>query len=92
MISLVAFFTLMTILFICIRKAIPIIIFSILDFGVFYILGWDFQSRGVIGSGKYEFSLAYYLFMIALIIILAAAIWLLFIKIRNKKAKINNLQ
>lgn len=87
MICVVAFFTLLTVLFVCLRKAVPTIVFSLLDLGVFFLLGADFQMRGVIGDGKtYTFAIAYYLFIAALIVIFAAAIWLLVVKMKNKKA------
>ena len=85
-ICIIAFFTLLIVLFVCLRKAVPTIVFSLLDIGTFRILCWDFRDRGVIGNNKYVFSVSYYLFILAMIVILAAAIWLLVIKIKDKKA------
>lgn len=87
MICVTALFTLLIALFVCLRRAVPIIVFSILDFGIFCLLGKSFEILGVGGKyGSYEFSVAYYLFIIALIIIFAAAIWLLIVKMKNKRA------
>ena len=62
MISLLALFTVLIILFVILKRPVPIIVFTLLGFGVFFLLGTDFQMRKVIGAGKYDFSIAYLFF------------------------------
>lgn len=85
-IGLIAVFSLLCMLFAALRKAVPLIIFDVLTFGVFLLMNFDFTDRGVIKNGNYDFGAAYYLYFIGVAVTLVGAIWLLIEKTkpRNK--------
>lgn len=85
MISVLALFSLLTALFVCLKKAVPIIVFTLLNASVFSLLCWDFKDRGIVENSTYSYGITYQLFYVALIILLACAIWLLVIKIMSEK-------
>lgn len=87
MIIVTAVFTLLCLLFTCFKKPIPVLIFDCLNLGAFYLLSWDFKDRGVIGNSDYHWGIAYYLYYIAIAVTAAGAIWLLVVKINEKKEK-----
>ena len=87
MISVFAFFALLTLLFSILRKAIPVIIFDLLTFVVFRIIQWDFEDRGVISNSKYDGGIALYIGYIGVVIVMAGAVTLLVMKIKNKKQR-----
>ena len=87
MISVFAFFVLLTLLFSILRKAIPVIIFDLLTFVVFRIIQWDFEDRGVISNSKYDGGIALYIGYIGVVIVMAGAVTLLVMKIKNKKQR-----
>ena len=82
-----AFFVLLTLLFSILRKAIPVIIFDLLTFVVFRIIQWDFEDRGVISNSKYDGGIALYIGYIGVVIVMAGAVTLLVMKIKNKKQR-----
>ena len=86
-ISVFAFFALLTLLFSILRKAIPVIIFDLLTFVVFRIIQWDFEDRGVISNSKYDGGIALYIGYIGVVIVMAGAVTLLVMKIKNKKQR-----
>ena len=75
MISVFAFFALLTLLFSILRKAIPVIIFDLLTFVVFRIIQWD------------DGGIALYIGYIGVVIVMAGAVTLLVMKIKNKKQR-----
>ncbi len=86
-IGLISLFTILLLIFVLGKKPIASMIFSILDFGTLFLYAFDHKDRGAIGEGRfYDFSYAYYVFYVALIVLFIAAIWLLIVKKKNKKA------
>ena len=83
MISVFAFFALLTLLFSILRKAI----FDLLTFVVFRIIQLDFEDRGVISNSKYDGGIALYIGYIGVVIVMAGAVTLLVMKIKNKKQR-----
>ncbi len=79
-------FTVLTTLFVLLRKAIPTIIFNIISLAIFYALTWDFQDRGVVSESRFDFGISYYLYWVGFIIIFVGGVWLLIAKIKRKKA------
>ena len=84
-IGAIAFFGFFVLLCTLLRAPIATIVFTVLEFAANSVLSWDFKERRVVGS-SYSFSIGYYLLEISLIVIFAASIWLLVLKIKNKKA------
>lgn len=86
-IALIVLFTVLLFIFVLIKKPIALMIFSIFDFGLLYLYAYDHKDRGAIGEGRfYDFGYAYYMFYGALIVLFISAIWMLVLKIKNKKA------
>ena len=87
MFSGLGLFALLNLLFSCLKKPVPIIVFSVLQGCLFFLMAWELQARAVISENRYQFGIAYYIFLVVYVLMLAAAIWLLAVKIKNKKAK-----
>lgn len=85
LISMIGVFSLLTLLFAALKKPIALIIFNGINFGVFRMLSWDFEDRGVVLNSSYVWGISYYLYHICAVIILIGAIWLLDTKIRMKR-------
>lgn len=81
----IGLFSLLTLLFSLLKKPVPTIIFNLLNFGAFRLLSWDFEDRGVIPSGNFDWSISYYLYHICALIVIAGAVWCLVTKIQAKK-------
>ncbi|MDE5576066.1 MAG: hypothetical protein K2J11_01590 [Oscillospiraceae bacterium] len=86
MIGLIAGFTLLCTLFAALRKPIPLIVFDILTLAVLLLMNYDFESRGVISNGRYDWGIASYLYFIGFTVTFVGAVWLLIIKIKAKKS------
>ncbi len=86
LIALVGLFTLLTALFSVLKKAIPLFIFNALAFGVFRLLTWDFEDRGVLLSYRYDYGVAYYLYYIGAFVVLMGAVYLFVVKVKRKKS------
>lgn len=84
-IVLFGLFSLGTLIFASLRKPIGILIFNGLTFAVFLILNWDFQDRGLVQNGSYNFGAAYYIYYICTAIIFVGAVVMLVMKILQKK-------
>lgn len=84
-IALFAVFAVLTVLFAVLKRPIPIIIFDILSFGVFYLIKWDFEDRGVLPSRNYDLGIASAFCYIGIVITFVGAVWLLIRKIKSKK-------
>lgn len=84
-ISMLILFSALIILFISLRKAIPTIVFTVLDFGALLLMNVGGLNENYFGHGA-----AFYIFIISFAVISAAAIWLLVVKIKIKKASANN--
>ncbi len=86
-ISAFAVMVVLTLLFAVFKKAMPIIIFDLLAFGVFSLIKWDFEDRGVLPSSNYDWGIARYIFYVGSVIAIVGAIALLVVKIKNKKLR-----
>lgn len=84
-VALIGIFSLLSVLFAILKKPIPVIIFGLLALGAFSIQNFDYTDRGVIPSRSYEWGAAYYIFYIAFAIALIGSVWLLTLKIKEKK-------
>ena len=42
------------------KKTIALFVFNDLTFGVFSLIGWDFEDRGVVPCSNFDFGAAYY--------------------------------
>lgn len=84
-IVLIALFSLLTLLFSAIKKPVPTIIFNLLNFAAFRLLSWDFEDRGVIPNGNFDWSISYYIYHICALIIIAGSVWMLIAKRQAKK-------
>ena len=82
----IAVFTLLTALFTLLKKPIVIIVFDVLALLVYLLQGLVFKESGAVGTGAYNFGFGYYVFFAAVAVTLAGAIWLLVVKVSNKKA------
>ncbi len=85
LISMIGVFSLLTLLSAALKKPIALIIFNVINFGVFRMLSWDLEDRGVVPNSSYIWGISYYLYQICAVIILIGAIWLLVTKIRMKR-------
>lgn len=84
-ISLFAFFAILTAICSVRKKPVPAIIFDILSFAVLQIVRWDFQDRGVIPSSRYDWGIASYIAYIGIVIVFAGAVMMLAEKKKQKK-------
>lgn len=91
LVALIGGLSLLTLLFAILKKPIAIMIFDILAFGVFSVQNWDYKDRGVIPSSSYDWGMAYYIFYIVAVLALIGAIWMLIIKVKNKKSTYDNI-
>lgn len=87
MIVLLGVFSLGTLVFSALRKPVAILIFNSLGFIVFSLLSWDFKDRGVLPNSNYDIGAAHYIYYICAAIILAGAVFMLVMKIQQKKQK-----
>lgn len=84
MVIAIAVAALVALIFACIAKGIPALVFSIIGFILFLVLNWDFSDRGVISSDNYGWGFGYYLFFVAAIVAVVGAIWLIAAKRQAK--------
>lgn len=84
-ISLFAGFAVLTLLVTLAKKPVATILSDMLMVGIFKLICFDFEDRGVIPSHFYEWGIVYYLVYVIGVIIFAGAIWLLVEKRRAKK-------
>lgn len=86
-IGITGILSLLTLLFAIFRKPIAVMVFNALTFGAYYLMTWDFKDRKVLPNRHYDWGLAYYLYYIGIAAVFAGAIWLLIVKIKNRKQK-----
>lgn len=84
-IALIGGFSVFSALFALLKKPVPTIVFAALSLAVFSVQCLDYTDRGVIGSTTYTFGIGFYLFFAAFALVLAGAIWMLVLKIKQKK-------
>lgn len=80
-----AAFAILTLLFSLLRKPIATIIFTLLSFGIFRIIIWDFTEKGVIASDYYDLGIAQYFCYLGAVIVLVGAIYLWRMKRKLRK-------
>ena len=64
------------------KKNIKTIVFAGLAGVAFWLQSWDYKSRGVIPSDNYGWGIGYYLFIVAVVIVIGGSIYM---KIYSKK-------
>lgn len=77
-------FLVLTALFVILRRPIAVMIFDLLAGGVFFFLTFLIR-KDFIDADKYAWGIGYYATIIAAVVILAGAIWLLVTKISSKR-------
>lgn len=82
-----ALFVIMTTLFTILKKPIAVLIFNLLSFGVFRLIKWDFDDRGVLPSSRYDWGFAEIVCYIGIAVVVVGAILLLLDKIRAKRQR-----
>ncbi|MBE7058649.1 MAG: hypothetical protein E7387_06065 [Ruminococcaceae bacterium] len=80
-------FAILTVLFSVFKKPIPAIIFNLLSFGVFWVIRWDFEDRGVIPSSNYDWGIAGTFCYVGIVVVMIGAVALLVMKIMTKKQR-----
>lgn len=80
----IAVAAILALVFACVSKGIPSLVFSVIGFILFLVLNWDFSERGVISSDNYGWGFGYYLFFLAAIVAVIGAIWMIAAKRRAK--------
>lgn len=85
LISLFAFFSLLTLIMALLKKPIGIIIFDILVLAIFWLIHFDYADRGVLPSSSYGWGIANYLTYIIGIAVAIGAVWLFEEKRKIKK-------
>lgn len=85
LISLFAFFSLLTLIMSLLKKSIGIIIFDILALAIFWLIHFDYADRGVLPSSSYGWGIANYLTYIIGIAVAIGAVWLFAEKRKIKK-------
>lgn len=84
-IAIFCLFILLTILCTGLKKPIGIIIFDILSLGMFLLIQWDFDERGVVPGYHYDLGTAHYFCYLGFAVALAGAIYLIATKRNLKK-------
>ena len=77
-------FLAVTLLFTLFKKPVAIIIFDLLTCGTFFFLSF-LMKEDFISADTYAWGIGYYAFLVAAVIVFAAAIWMLVKKISVKK-------
>lgn len=65
----------LTLLFSLLRKPVLTIALSVLTIGMTMLLNWDFEDRGVISNGTYDWGVARWLYLVAGLVVIACAVW-----------------
>lgn len=84
-IMLIGVFSLLTLLFSVLKKPIPLIVFDVLSFASFRLIKWDFKDRGILPGSLYNCGIVHFMYHAGAVVALIGAIWLLAVKIREKK-------
>lgn len=86
---LLALFALFTLLFAVLKKPIATIVFDVLAILVFAIMLLGIGESNLVGRG-YDYGIAFYVYMISFVAIIACSIWLAVAKSSAKKAAYNS--
>ncbi|MFR2443639.1 MAG: hypothetical protein ACLUFB_08920 [Ruminococcus sp.] len=85
LICIIALFSLLTLLFVVLKKPIPTIVFHVLNFVIFRALAFDLKDRNVVGGNNYHWGAGYVLYHIGFLVGIAGAVWFLVRKIKQKR-------
>lgn len=75
----------LTLIFAIFKKAIPTIIFDIATLAALCLMIWDFSDRGLLPSDSYNYGAGFYIYLLGLTAALVGSIWLLIVKIKQKR-------
>ena len=79
--------SLLALLFSALKKPIAAIVFAALTSATNLVIRWDFADRSVITGDTYSWGIASWLYIVAAIVVIAAAIWMLVVRAKSKKAQ-----
>ena len=82
-----ALFVILTALFAVLKKPVAALIFNLLSFGVFRLIKWDFEDRGVLPSSSYDWGFAEFACYIGIAIVVVGTILLLVAKLKSKRQR-----
>lgn len=88
-IAAVLVFSLVGLVLAALRKPIGTMVFSVLSFATVLLLNWDFQERGVVSGSLYDWGIAKWVYVAAFVVTLAGAVWLLVVRVQEKRARRN---
>ena len=86
-IALIAIFSLLNLLFAILKKPIPVLVFNILNFGVFKVLCRGLGDSGIIQNDDYTWGIAYYVYYVGALILLITSIWAIIVKGKRKSGQ-----
>ena len=86
-IIIIGIFSLLTLLFVLLKKPIVVLVFDCLTFASYHLLTSDFKMRGAMPNWRYAWGISYYLYYIGIVIVLVGVIWMLITKIKQKKQR-----
>lgn len=78
-------FALLAALFAVLKLPVVTIVFDALSFGGFLLQKIDYDMRGIVPNERVEYGAAHSLFLIAAVILLAGAVWMIVAKAKAKK-------
>lgn len=84
LVAAIAITAIIALIFACVSKGIPALVFSIIGFLLFLVLNWDFSDRGVVPTDDYSWGFGYYLFYAAALVAVVGAIWMIVSKRREQ--------
>ena len=86
-ISVYALLVILTTIFSVLKKPIVSLIFNVLSLGVFRVIMWDFDDRGVILNSSYDWGMARYFCYVGVAAVFIGGVYLLITKIKLKKER-----
>lgn len=84
LVAAIAIMAIIALIFACVSKGVPALVFSIIGFLLFLVLNWDFSDRGVVPTDDYSWGFGYYLFYVAALAAVVGAIWMIVVKRRKQ--------
>lgn len=76
----------LTFLLALLRKPIGAAFFSLLTLGAVSLTAWDFEERAIVGTGNYNWAVARWLYVAAVIVLVVGAVWAVVEKRRMKRS------
>ena len=83
---MIGVFSFLALLFAFLKKPIGGIVFTVLSLVVFCLLCWDLTDRGVTGEDAASWNVAYYIFVIGILMSLGGDVFMIVQKKKMKKA------